>query len=1270
MALEFRDELSRSARLRRGLHFTSLALAAGIIGLALLALAVRFGVMPNLGTQSARVEAAVSDALGVPVRIGRLHSDWRGLNPRLRLEAIEVGEANEAGVPLRLERVEASVSWWGLLAGELRLRQLDLHRLDLTLRRDATGILHVGGIALDPDAPQSPFPDWLLRQRSVRLFDARLVWLDEVLQAPPLVLEGVNLRLENRFGRHRFGLVAIPPTEVAGRIDLRGDLSGGSVHVPEGWGGRLYARVDAASADAFRTWAPWAHQTVREGRGSLRFWLDLEAGRLIGAEGDLHARKVLVSLADDRPLIRFSELSGRAGWRQGRDSHVLYVEGLRFAAEGAAASEPASVKARLLPDGRGGVRAARVDASGLRLEAFTALASAIPMPPPVHDWLTRLNPRGDVDTAQIDWQGPERYSFKVWFKGLGLNASGDLPGFSGLNGHVLADQDGGEALLESSGLLYEQPQVFRQPLAFDRLRVPLAWERLPGGGHRFGLRQARLVNADLDLRVDGHLDLPEEGAPVAHLTAHLPRGQGNAVWRYLPRQVHDDAHAWLKRGLVAGRAEDARLVLKGPLDRFPFVDGGGEFHVGLEVRDATIDYAPDWPRLTGVDGRLEFKGLGMHIDARHGRVLGTVLGPVKGSIADIHHYDSTTPLILEGTARGRTEDFLEVVRHSPVDAHTGHFARRMHAHGDGELALRLSLPLHDIEASQVHGVYRVQDNRLDLGGGLPVLEKVRGQIEFTESAIRGEGIELALSGLPARVRMGSEAGGRVRIDAEGVWPARDAARWLPPGLAGRISGSAVWRAEVGLAAVGTTLRLEADLASLGIDLPAPLGRRPGQPGRLHARAETEAMDVWAVRLDTLFGLRYAADPGGARIAVLLGAGEPPPLPERSGVRVRGRLQQLDLDAWRALDLGDGKGPPGVEVDAQLDSLRAIERDWGELRLRGGTVDRGWRFALSGAALEGELRYEALPGQAGQRLDGRFKRLRVSAPVEAAAPVDKDADSTELPRELVLQADRLIYQGRDLGALVARLVADGAGHRIERFSLDAPEGRLEASGWLAATAQRDSRLRLRLSSPNAGHLLRRLDLYEGVRGAEAELSGELRWRGGIDAFGLERLGGKIGLRSRSGRFTKIEPGAGRLLGVLSLQALPRRVTLDFRDVFSEGFSFDSIEGDLHLERGIGYMPGLHIEGPAARVRMSGRIDLQRETQDLRVRIQPRLEESAALGAALIGGPVAGVGTLVASKILQDPLSKAVSFEYQVSGGWADPQVTRLARPPTEAGTETP
>ena len=137
-------------------------------------------------------------------------------------------------------------------------------------------------------------------------------------------------------------------------------------------------------------------------------------------------------------------------------------------------------------------------------------------------------------------------------------------------------------------------------------------------------------------------------------------------------------------------------------------------------------------------------------------------------------------------------------------------------------------------------------------------------------------------------------------------------------------------------------------------------------------------------------------------------------------------------------------------------------------------------------------------------------------------------------------------------------------------------------------------------------------------------------------------------------------SAKLLGILSLQALPRRVTLDFRDVFSEGFAFDEIAGTAKITRGVATTENFRIQGPAARVTMSGEVDLAQETQKLRVRIVPQVTETVAIAGALFGGPIAGVAAYLAQKILKDPLGQAVAFEYDVTGTWSDPTVKRVPR----------
>jgi len=226
----------------------------------------------------------------------------------------------------------------------------------------------------------------------------------------------------------------------------------------------------------------------------------------------------------------------------------------------------------------------------------------------------------------------------------------------------------------------------------------------------------------------------------------------------------------------------------------------------------------------------------------------------------------------------------------------------------------------------------------------------------------------------------------------------------------------------------------------------------------------------------------------------------------------------------------------------------------------------------------------------------------------------------------------------------------------------PEGTFSLDGvWQFGLTQPRTQVNLRLESSDVGKLLTRLGYPEGVRRGTSKLEGALSWNGAPYDFDYPSLTGNLVLEAAKGQFVKLDPGMGKLLGILSLQALPRRVALDFRDVFSDGFSFDEIVGAVKINSGVANTENFRIQGPPARITMSGDVDLAKETQKLRVRVLPHVSDSVSIAGALVGGPIAGVAAFLAQKMLKDPLDQAISYEYNVAGTWSDPIVTRVERP---------
>ena len=246
-----------------------------------------------------------------------------------------------------------------------------------------------------------------------------------------------------------------------------------------------------------------------------------------------------------------------------------------------------------------------------------------------------------------------------------------------------------------------------------------------------------------------------------------------------------------------------------------------------------------------------------------------------------------------------------------------------------------------------------------------------------------------------------------------------------------------------------------------------------------------------------------------------------------------------------------------------------------------------------------------------------------------------------------RAEQLLLRQTELSALGA----------VIGLSLANADATLSADGLWQQTALPRTQFNVRLEVNDIGKFLGRLHYPEGVRGGAAKLDGSVSWVGGPHEIDYPSLTGNIVLEANKGQFTRIEPGIGKLLGILSLQALPRRINLDFKDVFSEGFAFDEILGSVKINRGIATTDNFRMQGPPARIDMSGEVDLARETQKLRVRVTPAFSDSVSALTGLVN-PLAGIGLYLAQKLFDDPLGKMASYQYDVAGTWSDPRVTKV------------
>lgn len=474
----------------------------------------------------------------------------------------------------------------------------------------------------------------------------------------------------------------------------------------------------------------------------------------------------------------------------------------------------------------------------------------------------------------------------------------------------------------------------------------------------------------------------------------------------------------------------------------------------------------------------------------------------------------------------------------------------------------------------------------------------------------------------------------------------------------------------------------------------------------------------SVTIGALAHLEYERALGTGASTVLRGSmavgvpvAEQPALPA-SGVEANLHFDALDIDAWQSVIAGPPPVGPRLTgarsaatavasnqsasgVDAaqvlqsylpevfalQAQSLQILGRTLHGLVVGGSRQGQVWRANLDAQELAGYLEFRQ-PGDAAQQENaGVYARLsRLQVPDGMANQVDTLLN--EQPKSLPgldIVVDAFELRGRKLGRLeidARNRSSAGAGRewRLAKFNLSTPEAVFTASGtWgsmgaapgpragaAPASAERRTVLGFALDMRDTGAMLTRLGMDGVVRRGKGRMEGRVSWLGAPISPDYRSMSGQVHLEVGAGQFLKADPGLAKLLSVLSLQSLPRRLALDFRDVFSEGFAFDFVRGDVAIERGVASTNNLQMKGVNAAVLMEGSANIAAETQDLHVVVVPEINALTASLVASAINPILGLGSFLAQVFLRGPLIAAATQEFSIRGTWSDPDVTKLPR----------
>jgi len=1241
-------------------------------------------LLPYVGEYHSEIQTWLHASLEQSVSFDRVEAQWKGLGPSFTFKNIYFRDKVTGQTLVNLDEASVSIDIpASLFSNQLQLGGLTVVGAGLSILKRSDGRFEIDGFGglgqgTASSEDRSPLLDWLFAQEKLALEGSTLMWRDENQPGQALRFFGVNLQLRNDGEHHQFDGFASMPSDIGKRFIFAVDLNG-DVLTTKAWTAQAYVSGVGLQLGELLSWFPMAGVSAEKGIADISLWSDWEQGELQSIDGDISLRGTLLVKNEEKengPLPEFLDtLSGRFVLHRDVKGWGLAIDNFRLGRWGDV--WPAGA-IKLKTSRQKDNQQIEFSADYVRIDDIVALLQISDFPvPALRDVLTGMQPSGVIRQAQIRYKKESdstEYSVSGDVEDISVQPWKKIPGISGLDGFVVANQDAGVLDIDGHDVNVDLRPLFRDDHHLNRLRGRLLWQH-DDAGWLLSARDIDLNNSDINLRADVDVELPADGrSPYLKIASGFmgKPGSVSSTSRYLPVGImRPSVVKWLDQAIVGGTVSNGGFVFQGRLKRFPFDLGDGKFEVRFALRDGILNYLPEWPRLEELETEVVFAGRGMVVNGVSGKILGSDILATQASIENLR----AKPAILKinGKATGTTGDALGYIANSPLKKRFGSYLSNAEAQGRSALNLSLTIPLNR-SGVDLTGTLLLDESELLIANKTVDITQLDGEIHFTENSLAAEGISGKVLGLPASfsiATLGEGKAAHTQISANGASDVVAITKLLKVPLFDHFEGDIDWQAALLVpgkdSRLGADLKITSNLVGLDTRLPAPLNKTVNEAMPLDVVMTFPLKPERPVRLkvDGLLSAVLGFDENLKlqRGEIVLGEGGVKELPGK-GLWLTGSSPVFSLSKWMPFleqddSVGDivpdsdkGKGIDRIEM--QITDVEAYGYHFNDVSAKLVRLPKVLEVNLDSALIAGRIQVpmvDELP------LVMDMQRLQLIAEDEQGQS-HEIKNPAELPAAQI-KSEQFSYHGIDFGRLDLVATQHLSGLKFTHFSLQSPDMAVSGRGdWVMADNSQYSSFNLDFESENFGKALSHLGYAGSVNKGKGAVNVSARWAGSPASFALERLSGNINMKVENGSLLELEPGAGRIFGLLSLQALPRRLILDFRDFFQKGFSFDQITGDFDIDSGLATTSNLSMKGPAGNIDVRGQINLAERSYKQVATVVPEVSTGLPVAGAVVSGVGVGAAILLVQKLLKPKIEEITRIEYSITGSWEDPVIERI------------
>lgn len=1260
-------------------------LAAFIIIAALLVAASRLAV-PVLDKHHSEFEAWASQLLETPVTLGKIRVSWYGYQPVLKLNEVTVlnKDSKEPIQQIQQVRIFFSIfkSLWqrtpvlsGIMISGADVNLSQTPQGEITLQ----GFPSLGGFKNQPYKSEMKFKDavgWLSMQPRLMVRDIHLRYTQANRQTLSLTLYELSF-INNDTQHSILGKAVLHqdiPTAVTAAIEWEG-----KTFDPAQIKAKIYVYASGVSLTQWLKGQSYHGWQINQGVVSAKVWATWEHNTFQKIQSSLQLYGLNLYSQTDKSTHVINRLSGNLGWKREGNDQIIAGDDI-FIDLPAHLWPVTNFYVSLTPDATQALTPKTMTLGYADLNDVQAFLFSSPplFSDATRQMLNSLKLRGSIQNMSLAFTGAwtdwTHLSLNASFSQLGFASWHTLPGIKNLTGNVTWNGTQGTVKLNSNRAQLQYDGIFTHPINMEQLVGDAQFQQDANKAWILHVNSLQLLNPDLAANMSGTLTLPVSGSPLSDISANFTMQQVNHIHYYLPMRLFDASLiTWLKQAFLSGEIKSGNAVLRGPLAAFPFDKNEGSFVISSVVNNIDLHYAPDWPTMRHVNAKLNFSGRQLQIDVESADILNIPITNVHGNIPVL---GGEAPAVLQVESSDIQTDFvqaLELVHASPLQASLGRMFTGVKMSGPLTLKLALTVPLSDAEKTQVKGTIDMKDADMNLVPWQLDVSHLNGQLQFTENSTTASNIQGQLFNKPLQFSLATIQKGKdsvVQASFANNLSVTDLEHWLKLPVSSMVQGAADVTGKIDFSLQAPIeVSLQSKLVGITVNLPDQYAKKTQEVRDFSA--DITVPEKQPLRMKISYGklvnaaliLARKKDTFALTAANLSFGNAAVTWPPAEGLYLSGNFPRLDWSQIKSYASSPSKAnTTGMKlrgIDISVDTLKLEGHSLDQVHLKVTPTQSNWDVTVSSPDMEGQLQIPMNFSRQSQ-VSAQFSRLNIRG-TQNDTTTASSIDVKSLP-SISFVANNVRYNDLPLGQITFKAVPASGGLSIRSLNIVSPRISLQASGdWTSAGNSSTSHLRGNATSARVSDLLSSFGFdVRNFVASTGRLSFSLTWRDAPYAPSIASMSGSASLDLGQGRIVDIgqESGAkmdlGRMLSIFSLQTIPRRLSLDFSDVFQKGYSFDSVRGDFTFRDGNAYTSNLRFDGPVARVGIAGRIGIKNKDLNFTLSVTPYVTSTLPIAATFLGGPWIGAAALAVNAVLGSQVSKAVAtYDYDVTGPWSNP-----------------